>query len=88
MCTLGLFWSLVCGVKVAEKEFRLVSSPESWPLGEPVRQRGAQAGGKAGWGDVASVSADVVKAEVPGRVLGEGGDQGGLRKALNVRVRP
>lgn len=64
-----------------------MSSPESWPLGEPVRQRGAQAGGKAGWGEVASVSADVVEAEVPGRVLG-GGEQGGLRKALNVRVRP
>lgn len=37
---------------------------ESWPLGEPVRQRRALAGGKAEWDEAASGSADLVETEV------------------------
>lgn len=68
-------------------EFRLVSSPERWPLGVCVRQRGTQAGGQAEWPAAASGSAGVVIAEVPCGVLG-GGGPGRTKEGLECQARP
>lgn len=72
------------------KEFRLVSSPERWPLGVPARQRGrAQAGGQAGWDAVVSASAGLVIAKDPCQVLGgRGGGPEKTKEGLECRARP